>query len=83
MSKNKGAVLIPQSQLTDEELEQVAGGLLPAVNVSQPVATVTTSQPLVIGLSNPAAGMPAFIPAMRPRADDCGTSDSGAMGCPG
>jgi len=27
MSKKKDAVLVPQSELTDEELEQVAGGM--------------------------------------------------------
>jgi len=71
MSNNKGAVLIPESQLTDEELEQVAGGLLPAVNLSQPI---------LIGLNQPAIGFPR--PVLR-AGDGCGTEDSGAMGCPG
>ncbi len=75
MSKNKGAVLVPQSQLTDDELEQVAGGLLPAV---------ITSQPILIGLSKPVyPGLPIFTRPPMGTADGCSTDDSGAMGCPG
>ena len=78
MSNNKGAKLIPESQLTDEELETVAGGLLPAVTLAQPV---------LIGLDKPnvaPAGSPIFTrPSMLRATDDCGTGDSGAMGCPG
>jgi hypothetical protein len=75
MSKNKGAKLIPESQLTDDELEQVAGGLLPAVVVSQPI---------LIGLDKPGfPSMPVFNRPPLRAGDGCGTDDSGAMGCPG
>jgi hypothetical protein len=69
MSTNKGAVLVPESQLTEEELEEIAGGLLPAFDFGRP---------------RPGPGLPIFErPVIGPLAGGCGTDDSGAMGCPG
>jgi hypothetical protein len=69
MSKNKGAVLLPESQLTEEELEEIAGGLLPGFDFGRP------GRP----------GLPPIFerPVIGPLAGGCGTDDSGAMGCPG
>ncbi len=84
MSKNKGAVLIPESQLTDEELEEITGGLLPAVNLGQPIL-IGLNQPTIAGLTNVPAvqGLPTFNRSPIRAGDGCGTDDSGTMGCPG
>jgi bacteriocin-like protein len=71
MSTNKGAVLVPESQLTEEELEEITGGLLPGFDFGRP--------------PRPGPGLPPIFerPVIGPVAGGCGTDDSGAMGCPG
>lgn len=85
MSKRKNAVLVPQSQLTDAELEQVAGGNIGVLTINAGPPPIDPNPPergMTRNQGNVYPGMAALrFPALS--GDGCGTSDSGAMGCPG